>query len=317
MLPTITGFTPLGQSVPGKVLCDALGTCFKVSMSDVSKMPPNGATFATIGDASTGLIGGTAGLAIDDKGDAFVSLCASGVFELASGAKQWTPLGTGLTGMNVSSCGNEAFAIDASGGLFLGVLGNDVWSLPSGQSTWASAGSGLAQAAIAMTTSLNGDLYVGASDAVYVRKKGGAAFAALPGSPKNAYHLSIDGAGAVYGVFAAGGDPKPPHADVYVLPAGMSAWTETTGLSYGDINGGGFTNVVLDDKSDAYIVGPDATTHAQSLYRLPAGASVWSKVLDIAGLLPQETCAPLGSIADDHLGHLIVQCQSTLLRSQP
>ena len=81
-------------------------------------------------------------------------------------------------------------------------------------------------------------------------------------------------------------------------------------------NGGEATNLVFDSRDNAYIVASDATTptRSASLFKLPAGSLTWTKLFDVPGLLADERC---GSLADDHIGHLILQCASTLLRSQP
>jgi hypothetical protein len=110
------------------------------------------------------------------------------------------------------------------------------------------------------------------------------------------------------------------------LPSGATAWTRTPGF---DQSQNYDSNIVIDGNGDAYVngAGPNAIhvggldVTPQVLYKLAAGSLSWTEVVEIRGLGPQESCGLISanrSLAADHIGHLVLMCDSgTLLRRQP
>lgn len=114
-----------------------------------------------------------------------------------------------------------------------------------------------------------------------------------------------------------GGSPSP----IFRLAPGDAKWTATTGLAVGT----SASNIVVDADDNAYTVGyASASGTTISLLKLAAGSLAWTKVFDVAGLGATEKCdgnlgngVVVDSLADDHQGHLVLQCTSSFLRSQP
>lgn len=285
-------------------------------------MAPNGTTFDFVfpdpaaSDPSAKLP--AAGIAIDSAGNVFTAATMD-IVEIAPGAGIGRYLGSlGGPGPLHPVIG-PSLAVDGAGNLYsgfsvgggTGILG---W-LPIGYPDWLTLDSGY-QDAVYETVVAGPDLYF-AGTSVLVLKPGAASLATvIAASPMKPKHIAIDSHG---NLLAWGPQTGTTKTAVYELPAGGTNWTLTSPLVLSTGNGGEATNFVIDAHGNAYIVASDATTPARSasLFELPVGSSTWTKLFDIPGLLADERCAPNGSLADDHIGHLILQCASTLLRSQP
>ena len=343
LLPTsITGLTVVGASPAGSLRCDSDGTCYKNTTGranltgtlnpgdGIFKMAPNGQTFALIGDNATPpaapMAGLVTGLAVDGHGNVFACGLAYGgnagtvPYQLAAGATQWTPIGTGLGNVRNVVCG-EALVSDGST-LFVG--DSNLWELPAGKTMWVDDGGpgSLGGSSVSATVPFKGDVYVAtgaSSDHAYVLKAGAAAFVALADPVQTLSRLAVDSAGNLLGHTPGelgGGSPSP----IFRLAPGDAKWTKTTGLAANTRP----SNIVIDADDNAYTVGyASASATTISLLKLAAGSLEWAKLFDVQGLDATETCdGKLGdgfvdSLADDHLGHLVLQCTSTFLRSQP
>lgn len=337
-LALITSFAVLGDGPGGVVRCAFDGTCYFDFNGQIYRMPPNG-TSATAKwvpkptEASNDLANT---FALDGQGNVFA--CYNGgfnglsglghVMELASGAATWVAASTGLP---TSITCAEDLTGDGDGTVYL-TNNSEVWKLSPRQTTWVLAGSGLSSLRTpqSKTAVSNGDVYVGRSDDVtgnaidrglYLLKSGASSFTKLVSDLSNLFDLVVDSAGNVYGQFRVVTDADGGYVagGILKLPSGASAWTRTSGFDQSQTYD---SNIVIDGNGDAYVIGAGPNSvHvgglnaiAPTLFKLAAGSSLWTEVVEITGTGPQNSCA---SLAADHLGHLVLMCGTTLLRSQP
>ena len=321
-LPAITGFTTLNQlDVGGLVRCDPTGTCFKAA-NYLYRMAPGGTRFDfAFPDpmaSSPGAKLPAAGLAFDRAGN-FYTAAATDLYKIAPGATLGTYLGTmGALGTGYVANG-PSLVIDDGGNFYLSEtyahgLPTLVW-LPAGEVVWQSVDAVNDQGVY--DTAVYGDaVYFAGTDRALVFKPGATALATVADSPAQPNSLVVDSQGGLLGYFFQTVGKRPA---IFRLPAGGIHWMETSALILSVGDGTQATNLVMDEQDNAYIVASDATTppRSASLFELPAGSLTWSKLADVSGLIAGEPCGPKGSLANDHVGHLILQCLTTLSRSLP
>ncbi len=311
-LPTITGFTALAGSAGGGILrCDSVGNCYAVNFYH---LPPNGTMFSAFAPG-VAMSSSNPGLLVDGPGNVYVNGCTKGVYKQPPGGA-FAEVGTGLTGANGTSCLVNTLGMDSAGTLYVGFPATaELWKLPTGGSAWENTGAGL-PAAVYSVASVGKTVYAGTLNGVFVLTDGAASWvnaATGTNSTLAGFRLYADHAGNLLAESPQGGS-----TGIYRLAAGTMTWTATTGYEPSAIGNQKVTEIVVDAQDNAYVVtvAQGAAATPLALLKLAAGTTTWTKVVDLPALAngSNDTCSGL---ADDHIGHLIVDCTNNAFRSQP
>jgi hypothetical protein len=279
--------------------CGPDGTCYG-NRTNIYKLPPNGEMYGVVGSLANGLLTTMpSSLLLDPAGNLYTSPCSGtpGVSKLPAGATTWIPWGTGLTKDNPTSCNWNTMAIDAAGNLYIGfAVIKELWKLPVGTTTWVNSGADL-NAVVYDVETVGNDVYAATRNGVLVLKAGATTWVAVgTGNDGPSQSIEIDSAGNIYVINING---------MMKLPKDATAWVELTGVSPK-------SNLVFDSANNGFAMGA-GTNNMTALWKLPAGTTTWTKVVDTTVHITEECLA----LADDNIGHLVAQCQTKLLRSKP
>jgi hypothetical protein len=300
---TVTAFDASTTFGANYLTCDPSGNCYG-NRTNIYKLPANGTMYSLIGNSANGLITATpSSILLDNAGNLYTNACGGtpGVYKLPSGTTTWTNFGTGLTGANPTSCNFNTMASDSAGTLYVGfAVDKALWKLPVGQTAWTATPTDLNQVVRATATRGN-DVYIAYSGGVKKLASGAATWTDYGSTSNGAslpLHMSFDPSGNLY---------VTNETTVYKLAVGATDWVATTNLATGSIA----SNPVFDSAGTGFIAARDNGGNVYSLLKLTAGTTAWAKVVDTTVFL-SENCYAL---ADDHIGHLVLQCNTTMLRS--
>jgi hypothetical protein len=305
----VAGFDTFTTFGANYLTCDPVGNCYG-NKTNIYKLAPNATAYTNIGDSSKGFVSAfPSSILLDGAGNLYTNAgCGGslGVYKLPAGGTTWAKVGTGLTDPNPTSCNFNTMAADSAGTIYVGfaIDPKELWKLPAGQTAWVNTGAGL-NGTVRATVTIGNDVYVTASSGVKKLASGATTWADygdqnnLPILP---YRLHADPAGNLY---------ETTEQTVYKLAAGATAattWQSTTGISTGSTS----SNPVFDSAGNAYIAADNGAASKIALYKLAAGTLAWVKLFD-TNVFSSENCR---AMADDHIGHLILQCNSMMLRSK-
>jgi len=312
---TVSGFDMFSGQLGYHITCDLTGSCYGHSTT-VNQLTPGATTPTIIGNSANGLVSNSpSSILRDDAGNLYTNAGCSGivgVYKRPVGTTTWATIGTGLTGANPTTCNFGTLAMDATGNLYVGfAILPGLSKLTGGAGAWTDIGTGANRAVRAVVTR-GADVFLGDSDNVKVLTGGTGAWTVLgTGNPGNVLHLSFDGAGNLYTVNNAGIN----LAGVYKLAVGTTTWVEMTNLDRFDVNSPRVSNIAFDAMNNGWMIArPTVNTGSTyALMKLPAGATAWTKALDLTQTV-NDNCVAL---ANDNTGHLIAQCSNIVLRSRP
>ena len=302
----VTAFDTYTTFGANYLTCDPVGNCYG-NRQNIYKLAPNATAYTVIGNSTNGLVTSSpSSILRDPAGNLFTNAGCTGslgVYKLPAGTTTWAKLGTGLDGNNPTSCNFHTMAVDAAGTLYVGfAIDKALFKLPAGQTAWVTTPTDLNEVVRATATRGN-DVYVAFNGGVKMLASGAAAWTTFEtDGPILPYHLTIDGAGNLY---------LTNESTVYKLAAGANtatAWVPTTGITTASTA----SNPVFDSAGNGYIAARDGNGNVYALFKLAAGTLAWTKVLATTVFL-SENCR---AMADDHIGHLILQCDTMMLRSK-
>lgn len=305
---TVTAFDEYATFGANYLSCDRAGACYG-NRGSIYKLAANATAYTVVGSSANGLVTATpSSILLDSAGNVYTNAgCGGslGVYKLPSGGNTWAKIGTGLTDPNPTSCTFNTMAVDSAGTLYIGFAINpkELWKLPAGATEWTNTGTGLNDT-VRSTKTIGNDVYVALNGGLKKLAAGATAWADYgdqDSAPILPYHLNVDAAGNLY---------VTNESSVFKLPAGATtatAWQVTTGFTTGSYA----SNPVFDSAGNGYIAANNGSNKI-ALFKLAPGALAWSKVVDTTQPVT-ENCRAL---ADDHIGHLILQCDTKMLRSK-
>jgi hypothetical protein len=304
---SVSSFETL-DSVKGRSLqCSRSGACYQIGFGPAGAalymLPPLGKTFAPFKDLPKS--DSYYDLALDANAGIYVR-AGDVVVGTTEAATEWRTLGHGFTesGMLVAAGDGRLYA--STSRFYKGAYEADAFfTLAPGAASWRMVGSAAHTIVNSAAFAPNGDLWIGSYPSIYVLAKDETLWTKFGQDLTFELEgLTIDPTG---NVFTCAREKSGQEA-MYRRASGDVAFTKTTGLDPMVMS-----PLAFDASGAAFVINADVSG-ALILYRLAPGATAWSWVIEVPSVDKNASC---GALANDHMGHLVLQCGDQILRTRP